>query len=318
MAVGTRNQTKNTQGALDCPMSRRIDHQGSSASDQPPPQPGGWVLSREAVREVDRLATARFGMPSIVLMENAAIGLCTRAVAMLRDLGTARAVILAGPGNNGGDGFALARHLHIKGYDPDVLLTTDPARYAGDAATNLAISRSMGIPMHRLDVSEGAEVLEHAAQSPVLLVDALLGTGIRNAARGVIGDVILQVNRLRAPTVGVLAVDVPSGLDCNTGEPASNLAGDSGPTIEADATVTFVALKRGFLQLGAQRWTGEVFVAGIGVPRELVEALGEFVSDTRPGAATKPMSQHNAPDDPPARHGQPDEPPVVQPDHRGE
>ncbi|VAX39446.1 NAD(P)H-hydrate epimerase / ADP-dependent (S)-NAD(P)H-hydrate dehydratase [hydrothermal vent metagenome] len=282
-------------------MSRRIDYQGSSERPKPAPQSGGWVLSREAVRLVDRLAVERYGVPSVVLMENAAIGLYERAAALLGDLHTARAVILAGPGNNGGDGFALARHLHNRGFEPTVLLTTEPARYAGDAATNLRIVQAMGVPLHRLDGVEGAEVLERAADEPVLLVDCLLGTGLRDAPRGVIRDVILHVNRLRSPGVAVLAVDVPSGLDCDTGEPAG---GAEGVAIEADATVTFVALKRGFLRLEAQRWTGEITVAGIGAPRELVEELGEFVADTRPGAACASQAEQSEPSEtPPAEHG---------------
>lgn len=250
-------------------------------------------------------------MPSIVLMENAAIGLCTHALAMLADLHTTRAIILAGPGNNGGDGFALARHLHNEGCDPTLLITCDPATYTGDAATNLTIARKMGIPIYRLDGAEGAEVLERAADGPVLLVDCLLGTGLRDAPRGVIRDAILHVNRLRAPRVAVLAVDVPSGLDCDRGEPASILAGSvfaggGALAIEADTTISFVALKRGFLHLGAQRWTGEVVVAGIGAPRELVEELGEFVADTRPGAVT--THQHTPPrEDPPTEHGRTDD-----------
>lgn len=277
-------------------MSRRIDQEGSSQRDGPTSPQGGWVLSRDAVREVDRLAVERFGVPSIVLMENAAIGLRDRALAMLAGLGGTRAAILAGPGNNGGDGFALARHLHNAGREPAVLITGDPARYAGDAATNLAIVRRMGLSIARLDTSAGAEILEQLAANPVLIVDALLGTGVREAARGVIRDVILQVNRLRSAEVGVLAVDVPSGLDCDTGEPAGG-----GEAVAADATVTFVALKRGFLHLDAQRWTGEISVAGIGAPRELVEELGEFVPDTRPGAHSGETTPPRL-EDPPGAH----------------
>ncbi|QKK07781.1 MAG: NAD(P)H-hydrate epimerase [Planctomycetota bacterium] len=197
------------------------------------------VLSRDAVRRVDRVAVDRYGIPSIVLMENAAIGLRERSLTMMLGLGTERVVILAGPGNNGGDGLALARHLHNAGAEPLVLLAADPERLAargGDAATNLAIVQKMRIEMERLDRSAGAELLERSAAEPVLVVDALLGTGLRDAATGVVRDAILHVNRVRAPRMGVLAVDVPSGLDCDTGESAGG-----GPAVIADATVTFVA-----------------------------------------------------------------------------
>jgi NAD(P)H-hydrate epimerase len=271
-----------------------------SRREEEPRVVGGWVLAREAVRGVDRLAVERYGLPSVVLMENAALGLAARAGAMLDELGTGRVVILAGPGNNGGDGFALARHLVNAGREVLVFAAGDPGRYAGDAATNLGVIRQMGLAIERLDRSSGAEALEYAGVAQVLIVDALLGTGLREAARGVIGDVILQVNRMRQPGVSVLAVDVPSGLDCDTGAPAGG-----GPAVEADATVTFVALKPGFLTLRSQRWTGEVSVAGIGVPRELVEELGEFVADTRPGAR-EPDGPGEAPTPPPSSHGRAD------------
>ncbi len=289
-------------------MSAPHHHPGDDHPDQkpaaPPHPPGCWVLSRQAVRRVDQLATERFGIPSIVLMENAAIGLRDRATAMLLELGTDRAVILVGPGNNGGDGLALARHLHNAGAKPRVLLTTDPHRLAHtptDAAVNLATVQKMHLPIERLDTASGAEVLEHAADSRVLIIDALLGTGLRDPARGVIRDTILHANRLRAPGVGVLAVDLPSGLDCDTGTPA-----DNGPAIEADHTVTFVALKPGMLHLQAQRWTGEVTIAGIGAPRELVEELGEYVADTRRGPHREPAARSNTetpPGSPPESHG---------------
>jgi len=256
------------------------------------------VLSREAVRRVDRLAVERYGIPSIVLMENAAIGLRERALEMLASARSQRVAVLAGPGNNGGDGFALARHLHNTGCDVVVIATGDPAAYRGDAATNLAVIRSMGIRVVGFDAPAGPAVLEDAARPPALLVDALLGTGVREAVRGSVGEAIACLNRLRSPGAPVLAVDLPSGLDCDSGLPAGG-----GAAVEADATVTFVALKPGFLRLGAQRWTGEVTVAGIGAPRRLVEELGEWVEDSRRGLADGVEGQGGtAADEPPGSH----------------
>jgi|GEM_PF-567361 len=276
------------------------EHHPESRRQPPAEPPSCLVLSRDAVRRVDQLAVDRYGIPSIVLMENAAIGLRERSLAMLHGLGLDRVVILAGPGNNGGDGLALARHLHNAGAETLVLLAADPDRIAargGDAAINLAIVQKMRIETGRLDRSAGAELLERSASGPVLIVDALLGTGLRDAPTGVIRDAILHVNRLRAPRIGVLAVDIPSGLDCDTGEPAGG-----GPAIIADTTVTFVALKPGMLRLEAQRWTGDVSVAEIGVPRELVEELGEHMPDTRPGP--RPHETARTGDRaPPASHG---------------
>lgn len=242
------------------------------------------VLSREAVRRVDRVAVERFGIPSIVLMENAAIALRDRALVMMDRLATDRAVILAGPGNNGGDGLALARHLHIARMKPSVLLTGDPGRPATagcDAAVNLGIIRHMGLPIRSL--SDGPSLAGMMPDAPVLLVDAMLGTGLSDAAREPIASIIRAINRARSRETAVLAVDVPSGLDCDSGLPAGG-----GPAVEADATVTFVALKPGMLHLDAQRWTGEVTVGGIGVPQALIDELGELVADNRRGPAPEP------------------------------
>jgi NAD(P)H-hydrate epimerase len=259
---------------------------------------GVWVLSREAVRRVDRLAVERYGIPSVVLMENAALGLRERALELLASVRARRAVVVAGPGNNGGDGFALARHLHNAGCEVVALTSVDLDAYAGDAATNLRVIRAMGIRVARLEAPAGPAVLETAAQAPALLVDALLGTGAAEAARGTVRSAILHMNRLRSPGVRVLAVDVPSGLDCDSGAPAGG-----GDAVEADATVTFVALKPGFLRLGAQRWTGEVTVADIGAPGELIEELGELVEDTRRGP-TRGATRHEAAaaEEPPGSH----------------
>jgi NAD(P)H-hydrate epimerase len=259
---------------------------------------GVWVLSREAARRVDRLAVERYGIPSVVLMENAALGLRERALELLASVRARRAVVIAGPGNNGGDGFALARHLHNGGCEVVALTSVDLDAYAGDAATNLRVIRAMGIRVARLEAPAGSAVLETAARAPALLVDALLGTGAVEAARGTVRSAILHINRLRSPAVRVLAVDVPSGLDCDSGAPAGG-----GDAVEADATVTFVALKPGFLRLGAQRWTGEVTVADIGAPRELIEELGELVEDTRRGPTGGATGQDAAAaEEPPGSH----------------
>lgn len=218
------------------------------------------TITRAQVREIDRVAVERYGIPGIVLMENASRGVADRAVTML-GTGTKSAVVICGSGNNGGDGFAVARHLHIRYIQTAIVLTRPPERYRGDAATNLRIVQAMGMAI--LDASvDPLRVLDRLKPHD-LVVDALLGTGLEREVRPPLVGIIEWMNNQKAP---VLAVDVPSGLDCDTGNPL-------GIAVRAVETVTFVMRKQGFLVPGAERYTGKVHVVDIGVPRELVVSL---------------------------------------------
>jgi NAD(P)H-hydrate epimerase len=213
------------------------------------------VFTRESIRLLDRLAVDEFGIPSIVLMENAAIHLAAAARRMMPT--GARADIYCGPGNNGGDGLAVARHLHNSGVKVQVILAAAGDRYSKDAETNLAIVRAMGIPVF------GAA----PTAKPDLLIDALLGMGLHRPVEGRLAELIEQINQLRSRGVPVLSVDIPSGLDADTGRPL-------GAAVRASTTVTLVGLKAGFLLPGAAAYLGTVKVVDIGAPRELAERLG--------------------------------------------
>lgn len=225
------------------------------------------MFSREQIREVDRQAVERYGMPSAVLMENAASGMAMHAVHMLgwpNGRGEERVLILCGAGNNGGDGFAAARHLHNAGLAVTAVQMSPTAKYRGDAGTNLEICRAMGLSI--IDGSDDPGAALDALPEADLVIDGLLGTGLTREVREPIAGVIEWINRRQdAP---VLAVDVPSGMDCDSGRPL-------GTCVAADVTITFAGYKRGFFEKGAERYTGEVRLVGIGVPRELIEELGE-------------------------------------------
>ena len=170
-------------------------------------------------------------------------------------------VICAGGGNNGGDGFVIARHLENRGCAVRVLLFCDPDRVRGDAAVNLHVLQAAGTPLSIYcgPLDEG-EIDRRLAEAD-WIVDALLGTGTKGAAREPMAAVIRRIN---AAGKKVLAVDLPSGLDCDTGEAV-------GACVRADRTATFVARKIGFDAADSQRWTGEVHVIDIGVPRAMLE-----------------------------------------------
>ncbi|MFO0875248.1 MAG: NAD(P)H-hydrate epimerase [Phycisphaerales bacterium] len=222
------------------------------------------MLTRAAARRLDREALERYAIPGIVLMENAARGAAGEALAMLRQRGIRRAVLVCGEGNNGGDGWAMARHLHNASIDVEVIEVA-PSRPGSDAAINREICRRMGLAI------TGREQLDAipsnaGAIADALVVDAVLGTGLTRAAEGDAAVAIAAINRCGAAGAPVLAIDLPSGLDADSGEPL-------GEAVRATTTVTFVAAKAGLLVPTARPFVGRLVVADIGAPRELVERL---------------------------------------------
>jgi NAD(P)H-hydrate epimerase len=212
------------------------------------------ALTREQSRALDRLAIEKYGFSGLVLMENAGRG----CVDVLEQLGIdGPVVILCGKGNNAGDGFVIARHLEIRGHECRVLLLSPPEELCGDAAANFAILEKTSLPV----VVQPGEYDSHG-RGAAWLVDALLGTGAQGEPRPPFDAAIRWINSRPAKT-RALAVDVPSGLDCDTGLPAKH-------TVRADFTCTFAAMKIGYLQPAARDYTGTIHVCDIGVPPELM------------------------------------------------
>lgn len=215
------------------------------------------LFDRQSVRAVDRAAIEEYGIPGIVLMENAARSLAAEALKMLDpQRSPATVLIICGSGNNGGDGYALARHLHNAGRNPILVSLGEPAPET-DAAVNRQICRKLAL---RERAPDAPDLFGDAD----LIVDAIFGTGLARPVRGAAAEMIERINAAEAP---VLAVDVPSGLDCDTGQ-------ELGTAVKATRTVTFVGPKSGFGESGAGQYTGTVVVADIGAPVELVERFG--------------------------------------------
>lgn len=225
------------------------------------------TLSRSEVREIDRRAIDEFGLPGIVLMENAGRSAAERIHARATD---GHVAILCGKGNNGGDGYVIARHLELLGHDVTLLTACDPADLSGDAAIAYEVARRSKISMQLL-AEASRENWQVALAEATVLVDALLGTGANGPPRGAIAIAIQAMNdyRERTPTVTVCAIDLPSGLDCDSGLAA-------GACVTADLTVTFVAPKRGFTTPTAAGFLGRVEVVGIGAPACLLTDAGVF------------------------------------------
>lgn len=221
------------------------------------------ILSAEAMREVDRIAIEELGIPSLVLMENAAIGVVDAIGEIYEEAESA--AIFCGPGNNGGDGLAIARHLAVRGYDVQVFLVSGRRGMRGDAEVQLGICRRQGLSIQEVADEDGVvEALEEAREAD-LIVDALFGTGLSKPLEGMLADLVEGLNDLPVPRV---AVDLPSGLNGSRSEPL-------GPHVVADLTVTFAAPKIVHVFPPASEAVGELVVTDLGIPPELVDEAGE-------------------------------------------
>ena len=220
------------------------------------------IVTPEAMARIDRAAVEELGLPSLVLMENAALGL---AEAVGRSFPAAESVaIFCGPGNNGGDGLALARHLAIRGYRVACYLAFGGREPRGDAGTQLAVCRKMAPQLLRLVElaadEDPAEALR-AAREADLVVDALFGTGLARPLEGWFAELVEGIDALPVPK---LAVDLPSGL-------AGGRSELFGPHLRADLTVTFAAPKPAQVFPPAADAVGELVVADLGIPASLVD-----------------------------------------------
>lgn len=216
------------------------------------------IMSRNEVRDFDAWAISHLRIPGAVLMENAGRCAAEIALTMLSGKSPQRVCVFCGAGNNGGDGFVIARHLANHQIDVQVILCAPPEKIGGDARIHLDICRQMNLPIQTLDLTEKTlcrQIREVCAGSG-LIIDALFGTGLKGELASPYAGLIACLNSLKIP---ILAVDIPSGLDCDLGIPLP-------VCIEAAATVSFVAAKQGFFQNEqAAQVIGTLYIASIGV-----------------------------------------------------
>jgi NAD(P)H-hydrate epimerase len=223
---------------------------------------GFVVMSRSEVRRFDAWVINELGIPGIVLMENAGRSCAELIIDKLADIDNPKVCIFCGTGNNGGDGYVIARHLAGAAIATNVVICGDKARIKGDALANLKIIEGLKLPIGQLEMTPGqiAGRVKEFARSSDILVDALFGTGLKGELTAPYPELINAINTCNLP---VVAVDIPSGLDCDTGRPL-------GEAIKAVDTVTFVAVKKGFVA-GADsiNYTGQIHIASIGVEPHL-------------------------------------------------
>ncbi|PKL47874.1 MAG: NAD(P)H-hydrate epimerase [Planctomycetes bacterium HGW-Planctomycetes-1] len=225
-----------------------------------------FVLTRQQVRDFDSWAINTASVPGVVLMENAGRSCAEIVIDELKKRGGSKVCIFCGTGNNGGDGFVIARHLKNAGFDVVVGLCGPrlegreacgpSAKIKGDALVNYKIASNMKIAIEELaDRENSVRVL---AKDCDLIVDAIFGTGLTGSLAGGFDKLINTINSLGKL---VIAVDIPSGLDCDTGEPLET-------AVKAIATVTFAAAKKGFKNPKSAEYTGDVYIASIGIEPE--------------------------------------------------
>jgi hydroxyethylthiazole kinase-like uncharacterized protein yjeF len=221
------------------------------------------VLNTAQMREADRRTVEDIGIPSLVLMENAGRQAVAAMEAIYSDLLERQVAVLCGRGNNGGDGFVIARTLVQRGVDVAVFLIGSVAEVRGDARANLEVLGRLGLTVVEVADSQAWELHFSEVSDCTLIVDAIFGTGLNAPVSGFIESVITDVN---ASGIQVVAIDLPSGLSADSPDPI-------GPSIEAGLTVTIGAPKLPLVLPPAELRAGDIVIADIGIPAEVLDAV---------------------------------------------
>ena len=219
------------------------------------------IATSEQMRNIDRRAIEGVGIPGLTLMENAGKGVLAAIESVAGDVRGKNFAIVCGKGNNGGDGFVVARLLREGGAHASAFLLAKSEEVGGDAAVNLKRFVSMGGEVRELSDANVSSELGSALGKAHFVVDAIYGTGFKGRATGPVASAIELVN---SSNKTVVSIDVPSGLDCDTGR-------NEGPCVRASATATLALLKKGLLLYPGRRFAGEIFLVDIGIPNACVE-----------------------------------------------
>lgn len=212
-------------------------------------------VTAKAMQQIDKEATERYEIPTVILMENAAISSAFCVLRMLK-VGQRNVILFCGQGNNGGDGFACARHLINRGLKVKIYFTGKKEKLSSEAKTNYKILRKLGQKILQPKLS----LLNKELNDTDLIVDALLGIGLKDKVGRPLYCLIELINSSKKPT---LSLDIPSGLDATSGKV-------HGIAVKATRTVAFGLVKKGFLNPRAKEYIGELTIGDIGLPRQLL------------------------------------------------
>lgn len=242
------------------------------------------LLTAEQMRELDRRTIEKVGIPGIVLMENASRGVFEVIASVVDDLRGKRALIVCGRGNNGGDGFAVARHLLNAGAEPEIALAASKKDVRGDAKTNLDACVKLKIPITGIRRESDVKKLSAGIRRADFIVDALLGTGVRGPVRPPFETIIKRINKFRGE---IFAVDAPSGLSVDDGR-VHNIA------VKATRTATFGMAKIGLFVYPGAAHAGQVYIVDIGIPVELLRKVKSKIELTPPSLARECLKGRKA------------------------
>ena len=228
-----------------------------------------FLVTANQIQDMDKQTIESFGIPGLVLMENAGRGAFDYLLRKFKDIKTKKIAVLAGRGNNGGDGFVIARYLMEKGIIVNIFLLSSKKKVTGDAKINMKLTQKL------CDRSSTCSIIEipdadafKKQKAPILLhdlfIDAILGTGLNSDIKGFFKDAIELINSSQHP---VFSVDIPSGLNSDTGQPL-------GVAVRADATATFAFAKAGHILYPGNRYTGDLEVIDIGIPKFIAREKG--------------------------------------------
>ncbi len=216
----------------------------------------------EEMREVDQITIEKYGIPGVVLMENAGNAVVDEVLKI--ESSVQRVLVICGTGNNGGDGFVVARHLHNANKEIRVFIVGQPKDITGDAELNYQVLRKLDIQIDNVNDQGGLMKLEKLIPSQDVVVDAILGTGLVDSVQGIHKGVIETINRLSKYTV---SVDVPSGVSGNTGK-------IMGEAVRAKKTVAFALPKIGNILYPGADYNGELVIRQIGIPKKAIREVG--------------------------------------------
>lgn len=221
----------------------------------------------ETMRKLDSYCINELKIPGIVLMENAAIKVIKNIdISIFNSF-----CIVCTKGNNGGDGFAVARHLYNLGKNVHIFLIGNADNMSGDCKVNYDILKNLGIKIIMINTSQQVEVVRNSVKSSDMTIDAIFGTGLSRDVEGVYGEIIKCINKYSKYT---LSIDIPSGISGNSGRVLKN-------AIRANKTVSFQLYKKGFLNYDSESFIGNLIIEDIGIPNKVIEKYqsSEFIID---------------------------------------
>ncbi|MBW2740195.1 MAG: NAD(P)H-hydrate dehydratase, partial [Deltaproteobacteria bacterium] len=223
-----------------------------------------YLVTAGEMQEMDRQTIESYGLPGRVLMENAGLGATRILLKQFKGVINKKVGIVAGRGNNGGDGFVMARYLSQKGVSVTVYLLAEKSMVKGDAAENLNILAPLNIPVIEMPDQKSFSKHKTSMLHRDIWIDAILGTGLKSDVKGYFRKIIEFINSIEKP---VFAVDIPSGLNADTGRPC-------GTCIQAHTTATFAFAKAGHLIFPGATYTGNLEIVDIGIPNYIVKNVG--------------------------------------------